>query len=209
MAEVTGSTPVTPTSCGIISGSPRGFLTIAYGRSNTRRTEPPAPTHRINEQVEEPEVRLIGPDGEQVGVVPIDKALEMAVTADLDLVEVAPQAKPPVCRVMDYGKFRYELQKKEKDSRKRGHNVQIKKIRVSPKIDNHDFQTKVRSIRSFIEDGDKVKVTLMFKGRMITHKELGEQVMHNFVAAVEDVAKLEGPIGMEGHRNMVMTFQKK
>jgi len=156
-----------------------------------------------------PEVRLIGPDGEQVGIVPVEKALEMAEASELDLVEVAPQAKPPVCRVMDYGKFRYELQKKEKDSRRRGHSVQIKKIRVSPKIDDHDFQTKVRSIRSFIEAGDKVKVTLMFKGRMITHKELGVEVMNRFVTSVEDIAKLEGPIGMEGHRNMVMTFQKK
>ncbi len=163
----------------------------------------------MNDQIRVPEVRLIDADGTQVGIVPTEKALEIAEGSELDLVEVAPNAKPPVCRVMDYGKFRYELQKKEKDSRKRGHSVQIKKIRVSPKIDDHDFQTKVRSIRSFIEDGDKVKITLMFKGRMITHKELGEEVMHRFVEEVKDIAKLEGPIGMEGHRNMVMTFQKK
>jgi len=110
---------------------------------------------------------------------------------------------------MDYGKFRYELQKKEKDSRKRGHNVKIKKIRVTPKIDNHDFQTKINRIRSFIDAGDKVKVTLLFKGRMVTHKELGKEVMDKFVIELEDVAKLEGPIQMEGHRNMVMTLQKK
>ena len=110
---------------------------------------------------------------------------------------------------MDFGKFRYEMQKREKDSRKKGHNVQIKKIRVSPKIDDHDFQTKLKAVRSFIESGDKVKVTLMFKGRMITHKELGEEVMNRFVEEVSDIAKLEGPIQMEGHRNMVMTLQKK
>jgi len=124
-------------------------------------------------------------------------------------VEVAPNADPPVCRVLDYGKFRYELQKKERDSRKKGHNVQIKKIRVSPKIDDNDFNVKLRMMRSFIEAGDKVKVTLMFKGRMVTHKELGREVMEKFVAETADVAKLEGIIQMEGHRNMVMTLQKK
>lgn len=124
-------------------------------------------------------------------------------------MEVAPNADPPVCRVLDYGKFRYELQKKERDSRKKGHNVQIKKIRVSPKIDDNDFNVKLRMMRSFIEAGDKVKVTLMFKGRMVTHKELGREVMEKFVAETADVAKLEGIIQMEGHRNMVMTLQKK
>ncbi len=144
-----------------------------------------------------------------MGIVPVEEGLRMAEEAELDLVEVAPQAKPPVCRVMDYGKFRYELQKKEKDSRKRGHSVQIKKVRVSPKIDEHDFQTKLRAMRSFIESGDKVKVTLLFKGRMITHKDLGREVMERFVEELSDIAKLEGPIQMEGHRNMVMTLQKK
>jgi len=127
----------------------------------------------------------------------------------LDLVEVAPLAKPPVCRIMDYGKFRYEQQKREKSSRKRGHQTQIKKIRVSPKIEEHDFQTKLRFARAFLEDGDKVKVTLMFKGRMITHKELGREVMDRLVTELEDIAKLEGEIQMEGHRNMVMTLMRK
>lgn len=152
---------------------------------------------------------MIGPDGEQVGIVPTAKAIAMAEEAELDLVEVAPNADPPVCRVLDYGKFRYELQKKERDSRKKGHNVQIKKIRVTPKIDDNDFNVKLRMIRSFIEAGDKVKVTLLFKGRMVTHKELGREVMEKFVAETADVAKLEGTIQMEGHRNMVMTLQKK
>ncbi|MBS1262804.1 MAG: Translation initiation factor IF-3 [Calditrichaeota bacterium] len=152
---------------------------------------------------------MIGPDGKQIGIVPREEAFDIANEHDLDVVEVAPDAKPPVCRIMDYGKFRYELQKKEKDSRRKGHSVQIKKMRVSPKIDEHDFQTKLRAMRSFIESGDKVKVTLMFKGRMITRKDLGEEVMNRFVEELTDIAKLEGPIQMEGHRNMVMTLQKK
>ena len=152
---------------------------------------------------------MIGPDGEQAGIVPVAKALAIAEEAELDLVEVAPNADPPVCRVLDYGKFRYELQKKERDSRKKGHNVQIKKIRVTPKIDDNDFNVKLRMIRSFIDAGDKVKITLLFKGRMVTHKELGREVMERFVNETADVAKLEGTIQMEGHRNMVMTLQKK
>ncbi len=168
-----------------------------------------APAHRINELIEVKEVRLIGPEGEQIGIVPIAKAMEVAKAAELDLVEVAPNAEPTVCRVLDYGKFRYEVQKKERDGRKKGHNVKIKKVRLSPKIDDHDFQTKLKMMRNFIEVGDKVKVTLMFKGRMVTHKELGRVVMDRFVEAMADVAKLEGSIQMEGHRNMIMTFQKK
>jgi translation initiation factor IF-3 len=174
------------------------------------RRQPAAPAHRINELIiGTPEVRLVGPEGDQIGIVPVEQALTIAREHELDLVEVAPQAKPPVCRVLDYGKFRYELQKKERDSRRKGHNVQIKKIRVSPKIDDHDFETKLRAVRTFIENGDKVKITLLFKGRMVTHKELGREVMQRFVSATEDVARLEGEIQMEGHRNMVMTLQKK
>ena len=152
---------------------------------------------------------MIDENGEQVGIIATADALRRAEEAELDLVEVAPLAKPPVCRIMDYGKFRYEQQKREKSSRKKGHQTQIKKIRVGPKIEDHDFNTKLRSMRTFLEDGDKVKVTLMFKGRMITHKELGREVMDRFVAGVEDIAKLEGDIQMEGHRNMVMTLMKK
>jgi translation initiation factor IF-3 len=101
------------------------------------------------------------------------------------------------------------VQKKERDGRKKGHNVKIKKVRLSPKIDDNDFKTKLKMMRNFIEVGDKVKVTLMFKGRMVTHKELGRVVMDRFVEAMADIAKLEGTIQMEGHRNMIMTFQKK
>ncbi|MFH0881637.1 MAG: translation initiation factor IF-3 [bacterium] len=186
----------------------KGDPLIAYGKAPDRRAPQP-PEHNINELVRVPEVRLIDEKGEQVGVIPTPDALRRAEAAELDLVEVAPLANPPVCRIMDYGKFRYEQQKREKSSRKKGHQTQIKKIRVSPKIEEHDFKTKLRFMRAFLEDGDKVKVTLMFKGRMITHKELGREVMDRFVAALEDIAKLEGDIQMEGHRYMVMTFMKK
>ncbi len=167
------------------------------------------PQHRINDQIEVPEVRLIDAEGNQVGIVAIEKAKEMAEAAELDLVEVAPQATPPVARILDYGKFRYELAKKEKESRKKGHQSKIKRIRVTPKVDDHDFQVKLRSVRQFIEDGDKVKITVVFKGRMVTHKELGRSVIDRFIEETQDIAKVEGDIQMEGNRHMVMTLQRK
>ena len=154
-------------------------------------------------------VRLIGAEGDQVGIVDTIKARKLAVESGLDLVEVAPNAKPPVARILDYGKFQYEIAKREKASRKKGHQTQVKRIRLSPKIDDHDFNFKLKAIRQFIENGDKAKVTLIFKGRMVTHKELGREVMEKMVEAVSDVAKVEGSIQMEGPRNMVMTLQKK
>ncbi len=110
---------------------------------------------------------------------------------------------------MDYGKFRYELAKKEKISRKKGHQVQIKRIRVTPQIDDHDFITKLKAARGFIGQGDKVKFTVIFKGRMVTHKELGREIIDKFLKEMEDIAKPEGPVQMEGFRNMVVTVQKK
>jgi translation initiation factor IF-3 len=152
---------------------------------------------------------LIGPEGDQVGVVPIAKARSIAEEAGMDMVEVAPNAKPPVVRVMDYGKFRYELQKKEKQSRKRSQQSQIKRMRVTPKIEEHDFATKLKSVRQFLEQGDKVKITVIFKGRMVTHKEFGREVINKFIEATSDIAKPEGNVMMEGPRNMVVTLQKK
>ncbi len=205
MAEVTGSSPVSPTR--IFQSINKEILLIV---SNRDRSAPKPPSaHRVNEQIKVSPVRLIGPDGEQVGIVEINKALDMAAENELDLVEIAPNAKPPVVRILDYGKFLYELAKKEKASRKKGHQTQIKRIRVTPKIDDHDFNFKLKAVRDFIEKGDKVKVTMIFKGRMITHKELGRDVMDRFIEAVEDIAKIEGTIQMEGQRNMVMTLQKK
>jgi len=152
---------------------------------------------------------LIDIDGGQIGIVKHQEALRLAEEAGLDLVEVAPQAKPPVCRLMDYGKYRYELSKKEKDARKKQHTVQIKGIRLTPNIDEHDFDYKVEAARKFIESGSKVKVSVIFRGRLITHKEFGEQVMHRFQERLEDIARVETAPKMEGVRNMVMLLIKK
>ncbi len=154
-------------------------------------------------------MRLIDPEGNQVGITKTDKALSMAREYELDLVEVAPNAKPPVARILDYGKFLYEISKKEKVSRKKGHQTQVKRIRVTPKIDEHDFNFKLKAIREFIEEGNKVKITLIFKGRMVTHKDLGRGVLDRFIEATSDIAKIEGTVQMEGTRYMVMTLQKK
>lgn len=129
--------------------------------------------------------------------------------AGFDLVEIAPQAKPPVCRIMDYGKYRYELSKKEKDARKKQHTVQIKGIRLTPNIDKHDFNYKVEAARKFIESGFKVKVSILFRGRLITHKEIGEETMQRFQEQLLDVAKVESRAKMEGPRNLVMILNKK
>ena len=129
--------------------------------------------------------------------------------AGFDLVEIAPQAKPPVCRIMDYGKYRYELSKKEKDARKKQHTVQIKGIRLTPNIDTHDFNYKVEAARKFIESGFKVKVSILFRGRLITHKEIGEETMQRFQEQLLDVAKVESKAKMEGPRNLVMILNKK
>jgi translation initiation factor IF-3 len=131
------------------------------------------------------------------------------VEAGFDLVEIAPQAKPPVCRIMDYGKYRYELSKKEKDARKKQHTVQIKGIRLTPNIDKHDFNYKVEAARKFIESGFKVKVSILFRGRLITHKEIGEETMQRFQEQLLDVAKVESRAKMEGPRNLVMILNKK
>ncbi len=152
---------------------------------------------------------MIDVDGGQIGIVKHQEALRLAEEAGLDLVEVAPQAKPPVCRLMDYGKYRYELSKKEKDARKKQHTVQIKGIRLTPNIDEHDFDYKVEAARKFIESGSKVKVSVIFRGRLITHKEFGEQVMHRFQERLEDIARVETAPKMEGVRNMVMLLTRK
>ncbi len=153
-------------------------------------------------------MRLIDSDGTQVGIVGIREALEVARERELDLVEIAPQANPPVCRIMDFGKYRYEISKREKSSKKQSAG-QMKGIRLSPKISDHDFNFKVEAARRFIEQGHKVKVSVIFRGRQITRKEFGEAVIKRFAEALEDVAKVESSAKMEGARNMVMILAKK
>lgn len=158
---------------------------------------------RINEKIKAREVRLILDTGEQVGVVPLSQALEIARERNLDLVEVAPTAVPPVCRLMDYGKFKYEQTKKEREARKHQKVVLLKEVRFSPKIDEHDLEFKTRTIQRFIEAGDKVKVTVRFKGRELAHPQLGKQVLDEVASRLKGLAAPERPPLMEG-RNMTM-----
>jgi len=153
-------------------------------------------------------VRVIGAEGQQVGILPTDEALAMAVELGLDLVEVAPNAEPPVCRVMDYGKYKYEQQKKQQEARKKQTIVQIKEIKVRPKTDDHDFNTKVKHILRFLEEGDRVKVTVFFRGREIVHKDRGEMILRRVVEAVADVAKVEQEPRAEGRTLFLLLAPK-
>ncbi|WP_371924996.1 translation initiation factor IF-3 [Halobacillus sp. A1] len=159
--------------------------------------------NNINEKIRAREVRLIDVNGEQLGVKSKNEALDIAANANLDLVMVAPNAKPPVCRIMDYGKYRYEQQKKEKEARKNQTTIKIKEVRLSPGIEEHDFNTKLRNARKFLSKGDKVKASVRFRGRAITHKELGQKVLDRLAEECKDVATIETRPKMEG-RNMFM-----
>ena len=163
----------------------------------------------VNEQIRSNEVRLIGKDGEQVGVVSRDEALRMAEQAELDLVLVSPNAKPPVARIIDYGKYRYEQQKREKEQRKNQKTTSVKEIRLSPTIDDHDFDTKLRQARGFIEDEDKVKVSIRFRGRAITHKGLGQEVIERFADGMKDIADIQSRAKMEGRSMFMMLAPQK
>ncbi len=154
------------------------------------------------------EVRVVTQEGEQLGIFPIRDALRLAVERNLDLVEVAPSAKPPVCRIMDYGRFRYEQAKKERDARKKQHQVTIKEVKLRPRIDDHDFEVKARNAQRFLKDGDRVKATIMFRGREIVHTDLGRDVLERLVAFLQDIAIVERPARVEG-RNMTMFLVPK
>ncbi|MDF2923272.1 MAG: translation initiation factor [Paenibacillaceae bacterium] len=162
----------------------------------------------INEEIRAKEVRLIGPDSEQLGIKPFREALQIAQDANLDLVNVAPTAKPPVCRIMDYGKFRYETQKKEKEARKNQKIVDLKEVRFSATIDEHDFQTKLRNVLKFIQDGDKVKCSVRFRGREITHSQIGQRVLERVATEAEAICIVERRPKLEG-RSMIMILAPK
>lgn len=152
----------------------------------------------INDRIRAKEVRLIAQDGEQVGVKPTKEAMEMAERVELDLVLVAPKAKPPVARIMDYGKYKYEQQKKDKEARKKQKTISLKEIRLSPTIEEHDFNTKLKNAKKFISKEDKVKVSIRFRGRAITHKDIGRKVLERFAEELKDVATIEQRPKMEG-----------
>ena len=164
---------------------------------------------RRNEMIRAREVRVIGAEGEQLGILPRNDAIAAAKEAGLDLVEVAAQAEPPVCRIMDYGKFRYEQQKKKQDARKRQTVVQIKEIKVRPKTDDHDYETKVRHIRRFIEEGDRCKVTVFFRGREIVHKDRGLAILERVVQDLADVSKVDQEPRAEGRTLQMLLVPKK
>jgi translation initiation factor IF-3 len=153
-------------------------------------------------------VRLIDSNGDQLGIVPLQKALEIAEERKLDLVNVAPNAKPPVCKIMNYGKYKYEQQKKEKEARKNQKVVSIKEIRLSPTIDEHDFQTKLRNVVKFLQSGDKVKVSVRFRGRQITHTEIGKQVLDRLAEHCGELATIERAPLLEG-RQMIMILSPR
>jgi translation initiation factor IF-3 len=162
----------------------------------------------MNEAIRVQEVRLIDQTGQNVGVVTTADALKRAVEAGLDLVEISPDASPPVAKILDFGKYKYQEQKKAAEARKRQKIVEIKEIKMRPSIDDHDYDVKMRSIKRFFEDGDKVKVTLRFRGREMSHQELGWQVLQRVKAETEPIAKVESEPRMEG-RQMVMVLAPK
>ncbi|MEM1483917.1 translation initiation factor IF-3 [Oscillospiraceae bacterium PP1C4] len=162
----------------------------------------------INEEIRDREVRLVGTEGEQLGVVAIADAQNMAIEKSLDLVKIAPQAVPPVCKIMDYGKFKFEQAKREKEARKNQKVIEIKEVRLSLNIDTNDFNTKVNRAIKFLEDGDKVKAALRFRGREMAHPELGATIMQRFTDAVAQVGSVEKQPKMEG-RSMVMFISPK
>ena len=182
-------------------------MSIPPRRPATSRSAQPQPNkeegHKINSRIEAREVRLIDAQGENRGVVPTRQAIMMAEEAGLDLVEVSPDAKPPVAKILDYGKFKYQEQKKAAEARKHQKIIEIKEIKLRPMIDDHDYQVKMRSMERFFEEGDKVKVTLRFRGREMAHQELGTRLLNRVKDDTTKMAKIESEPRMEG-RQMVM-----
>ncbi len=162
----------------------------------------------MNDQITAPQVRLIGPEGDQLGIVPIEQAMEIAAEAGLDLVEVSPNAEPPVCRVMDYGKFRFEQNKKAQSARKKQRQIQVKEIKFRPGTEEGDYQVKLRNLKRFLEDGDKAKVTLRFRGREMAHQDLGRKLLERVEADLADYGVVEQRPKLQG-RQMVMVFAPK
>ena len=163
----------------------------------------------INEQIRDKEVRVIGENGDQLGIMSAREALRLAEEAELDLVKIAPTAKPPVCKIIDYGKYRYEMARKEKEAKKKQKTVDVKEVRLSPNIDTNDLNTKVNSAKKFIQKGDKVKVTLRFRGREMAHMQTSKHILDDFADMMKDVAVVEKPAKLEGRSiSMVLTEKR-
>ena len=164
--------------------------------------------HQINEEILDKEVRLIGDQGEQLGIMSVDEALRIATEHELDLVKIAPGSNPPVCKIMDYGKFRFEQAKKEKEAKKNQRVIEIKEIRMSPGIDTNDFNTKLKNAQKFLNDGDRVKVSVRFRGREMAHTEIGAELLKDFAAQCAEIANLDKAPKLEG-RSMSMFLSPK
>ena len=162
----------------------------------------------INERIRDKEVRVIGQDGEQLGIMSARDAMKIAREAELDLVKIAPGAKPPVCKIIDYGKYRYELARKEKEAKKKQRTMEVKEVRLSPNIDTNDLNTKINQARKFLSKGDKVKVTLRFRGREMAHVNYSKQILDSFCEKLEDIATVDKKPKMEG-RSMVLFLSQK
>ncbi len=165
-------------------------------------------TLRINEEIRIREVRVTDADGEQLGIMQTKDALKLAEERHLDLVEVAPKARPPVCRIMDFGKYRYEQQKREKEARKKQKVITIKEVKLRPNIEQHDFEVKLKNAQRFVEEGNKVKVTIMFRGRELSHPELGNELLDKLAKAMEESVNIERAAKLEG-KNMTMILSPK
>ncbi len=164
--------------------------------------------HEINEEIIDKEIRVIGDDGEQLGIMSAEAALKIAEEKELDLVKISPMAKPPVCKIMDYGKFRFEQSKREKEAKKNQRVMEVKEIRMSPGIGENDLNTKLKSALKFLADGDRVKVSIRFRGREMAHTHLGEVILRDFAAKCGEIANLDKPPKLEG-RNMSMFLSPK
>ena len=162
----------------------------------------------INEQIRDREIRLIGEDGEQLGIMSARDAMKLAREANLDLVKIAPTAKPPVCKIIDYGKYRYEQARKEKEPRKKQKTIEVKEIRLSPNIDTNDLNTKVNQARKFVSGGNKVKVAVRFRGRELAHTAVGKTILEDFAQKLSDIAVIDKPAKLEG-KSMVMFLVEK
>ena len=162
----------------------------------------------INGQIRDKEVRVIAENGDQLGVMPVNEAMKLAQEAELDLVKIAPKAQPPVCKIIDYGKYRYELARKEKEAKKKQKTVEVKEVRISPNIDTNDLNTKVNNAKKFIAKGNKVKVTLRFRGREMAHMQQSKHILDDFAEMLAEVAVVEKPAKLEG-RSMSMVLTEK
>ena len=194
----------TPCADSVSAGSAFSFHSSREARpiqDNTKRV-------RINRQIRISPLRVIGADGTQLGIMEVDQALAQAQAQGLDLVEVAPMARPPVVRIMDYGKYKFEMAKQARVAKKKQHVIELKEVKFRPGIDDHDFDTKTRHARRFLEEGNKVKVTLMFRGRQIAHPELGRAVVDRVATELADIGKVESDAKMEG-KSMTMILSPK